>query len=104
MFGGGGEATLEAFPIPLGSTNTLVAVPIAAPVARLPPEPVAAEPECPATAEPPPPRANEAAGVVRATLAKKEAEDWLVEAEYWLAEANEWRQLRKSPDPVHREN
>jgi len=63
MFGGGGEATLEAFPIPLGSTNTLVAVPIAAPVARLPPEPVAAEPECPATAEPPPPRANEAAGV-----------------------------------------
>jgi hypothetical protein len=36
MFGGGGGATLEAFPIPLGSTNTLVAAPIAAPVARPP--------------------------------------------------------------------
>jgi hypothetical protein len=33
IFGGGGAATLEAFPIPLGSTSTLVAAPIAA---RLP--------------------------------------------------------------------
>ena len=65
MFGGGGGATLEAFPIPLGSTNTLVAVPIAAPVARPPPVPAAAEPECPAAAGPPPPRANEAADVAR---------------------------------------
>ena len=40
----------------------------------------------------------------RATLAKKEAEHWLAEAEYWLAEANEWRELRKSPEPVHRKN
>ena len=65
IFGGGGAATLEAFPIPLGSTNTLVAVPIAAPVARPPPVPAAAEPECPAAAGPPPPRANEAADVAR---------------------------------------
>jgi hypothetical protein len=63
MFGGGGAATLEAFPTPLGSTNTLVAVPIAAPVARAPAVPAAAEPECPAAAGPPPPRADEAAGV-----------------------------------------
>ena len=35
----------------------------------------------------------------RATLAKKEAEQWLAEAEYWLAEAEEWRQLRQSPNP-----
>jgi hypothetical protein len=40
----------------------------------------------------------------RATLAKKEAEDWLAEAEYWLAEANEWRQLGKSPDPIRGKN
>src|SRR5258708_16562666 len=32
----------------------------------------------------------------RATLAKKEAE-------YWLAEATEGRELRKSPDPLHRQ-
>ena len=63
MFGGGGAATLEAFPIPLGSTNTLVAVPIAAPVARPASEGAAAGPECPAAGEPP--RANEAVGVAR---------------------------------------
>jgi hypothetical protein len=65
MFGGGGAATLEAFPIPLGSTSTLVAAPIAAPLARPPAVPAAAEPEFPAAAGPPPPRANEAAGVAR---------------------------------------
>ena len=36
----------------------------------------------------------------RATLAKKEAEDWLAEAEFWRIEASEWRQLSKAPDPV----
>jgi hypothetical protein len=31
----------------------------------------------------------------RAALAKQEME-------YWLAEAKEWKQLRESPDPIHR--
>ena len=56
---------MEEFPTPLGSTNTLVAVPIAAPVARPASEGAVAGPEGPAAAEPPPPRANEAAGVAR---------------------------------------
>jgi hypothetical protein len=62
MFGGG-AATLEALPIPLGSTSTLVAAPIAAPLARPAAVPAAAAPEFPAAAEAPPPRATEAAGV-----------------------------------------
>ena len=64
MFGGGGGATLEAFPIPLGSTEILSSVPSSAALGRPPPVPAAAEPECPAAAEPPP-RANEAAGVAK---------------------------------------
>jgi len=62
MFGGGGGATLEAFPIPLGSTN-ISSAPIVAAFGRLPPKcPIAAEPACP---PPCPPRANEAAGGVK---------------------------------------
>jgi hypothetical protein len=57
MRGGGIGATLEAFPIPLGSTNTLVAAPIAAAFGLPPPKPP--------VAAAPPPRANEAAGVAK---------------------------------------
>ena len=59
MRGGGIGATLEAFPIPLGSTN-ISSAPIVAALSR-------PAPECPVAAEPawPPPRANEAAGGVK---------------------------------------
>jgi hypothetical protein len=59
MRGGGIGATLEAFPIPLGSTN-ISSAPIVAALSRL-------APECPVAAEPgwPPPLANEAAGGVK---------------------------------------
>jgi hypothetical protein len=61
MRGGGGAATLEALPTPLGSAN-IPAAPICAPSAafgRLPP--IAAPPP----PRPPPPLANEAAGVAK---------------------------------------
>jgi hypothetical protein len=62
MLGGASGATLEAFPIPLGSTN-ISSAPIVAAFGRLPPKcPIAAEPACP---PPCPPRANEAAGAVK---------------------------------------
>jgi hypothetical protein len=67
MRGGGTGATLEAFPIPLGSTDIPLNAPISA--AGRPP------PKCPIAAGPPPradpvaaglpPRANEAAGVAK---------------------------------------
>jgi hypothetical protein len=55
MRGGGGAATLEALPIPLGSTDILLNAPFNAPAfGRL-------APKCPVAPEPAP-RANEAAG------------------------------------------
>ena len=63
MLGGASGATLEAFPIPLGSTN-ISSAPIVAAFGRPPPKcPIAAEP--PPRPPPPPPRANEAAGVAK---------------------------------------
>ena len=63
MRGGAIGATLEAFPIPLGSTN-ISSAPIVAAFGRPPPKcPIAAEP--PPRPPPPPPRANEAAGVAK---------------------------------------
>ena len=35
----------------------------------------------------------------RATLAKKEMEQWQAENEYWQAEAEEWKQFRESLHP-----
>jgi hypothetical protein len=32
----------------------------------------------------------------RATLAKKEMEQWQAENEYWQAEAEEWKQFRET--------
>ena len=62
MRGGGIGATLDAFPIPLGSTDILSNAPSVAAFARTPPKcPVAAEP----APRPPPPRANEAAGMAK---------------------------------------
>jgi hypothetical protein len=65
MRGGGIGATLEAFPIPLGSADILPNAPSSAAFGRPPTVPTAADPECPAAAEPPPPRANEAAEVAK---------------------------------------
>ena len=65
MRGGGIGATLEAFPIPLGSADILPNAPSSAAFGRPPTVPAAADPECPAAAEPPPPRANEAAEVAK---------------------------------------
>jgi hypothetical protein len=59
MRGGGIGATLEAFPIPLGSTDILFNWPNAEAFGRPPPK-------CPIAAEPAP-RANEAAGVAKIT-------------------------------------
>jgi hypothetical protein len=59
MRGGGIGATLEAFPIPLGSTDILFNWLNAEAFGRPPPK-------CPIAAEPAP-RANEAAGVARTT-------------------------------------
>jgi hypothetical protein len=64
MRGGGIGATLEAFPIPLGSVDILPNAPSSAAFGR-PSVPTAADPECPTAAEPPPPRANEAAVVAK---------------------------------------
>jgi hypothetical protein len=57
MRGGGIGATLEAFPIPLGSTDILLNAPISEAFGRPPPK-------CPVAAGPPP-RANEAAVVAK---------------------------------------
>ena len=65
MRGGGIGATLEAFPIPLGSVDILPNAPSSAAFDRPPAVPPAADPECPIAAEPPPPRANEAAEVAK---------------------------------------
>ena len=59
MRGGGIGATLEAFPIPLGSTNIPFNWPNAAAFGRSPPR-------CPVAAELPP-RANEAVGEAKTT-------------------------------------
>ena len=62
MRGGAIGATLEAFALPLGSTDMLSNALVLAAFDRAPPTP----PECPIPAEPPPPpRANEAAGVAK---------------------------------------
>jgi hypothetical protein len=59
--GGGSGATLDAFPIPLGSTDIFSNAPRVAAFGRAaPPNP----PECPIPAAPPP-FANEAAGVAK---------------------------------------
>ena len=66
MRGGGIGATLEAFPIPLGSVGIFCIAPRVAEFGRAAPTvPTAADPECPIAAEPPPPRANEAAEVAK---------------------------------------
>jgi hypothetical protein len=65
MRGGGIGATLEAFPIPLGSVDILPNAPSSAAFGRPSTVPTAADPECPIAAEPPPPRANEAAEVAK---------------------------------------
>jgi hypothetical protein len=59
MRGGGIGASLEAFPMPLGSVDILFNWPNAEAFGRPPPK-------CPAAAEPAP-RANKAAGVARTT-------------------------------------
>src|ERR1700709_2768948 len=60
MRGGGIGATLEAFPIPLGSVGIFCIAPRVAGFGRAAPTVrTAADPECPIAAEPPPPRANE---------------------------------------------
>jgi hypothetical protein len=58
-------ATLEAFPIPLGSVDILPNAPSSAAFGRPPTVPTAVDPECPIAAESPPPRANEAAEVAK---------------------------------------
>jgi hypothetical protein len=58
MRGGGIGATLEAFPIPLGSDDILPRALSSAAFGR-------PAPGCPIAAEPPPPRANEAAEVAK---------------------------------------
>jgi hypothetical protein len=73
MRGGAGAATLEAFPIPLGSTDIFSNAPSVAAFGRAAPTvpecPVApTPPACPIPTEPPP-RANDAAG--KATTVKK---------------------------------
>jgi hypothetical protein len=60
-------ATLEAFPIPLGSTDIFSNAPRVAAFGRAPPTP----PECPIPAEPPP-RANDAVGKAK-TMKKTKA-------------------------------
>ena len=67
MRGGGIGATLEAFPIPLGSTDIFSNAPRVAAFGRAPPTP----PECPIPAEPPP-RANDAVGKTK-TMKKTKA-------------------------------
>ena len=62
MRGGAIGATLEAFALPLGSTDMLSNALILAAFDWAPPAP----PECPIPAEPPP-RANEAAGKAKST-------------------------------------
>jgi hypothetical protein len=62
MRGGAIGATLEAFALPLGSTDMLSNALILAAFDRAPPTP----PECPIPAEPPP-RPNEAAGKAKST-------------------------------------
>jgi hypothetical protein len=66
MRGGAIGATLEAFPIPLGSTDMLSNALILAAFDRAAPTP----PECPIPAEPPA-RANEAAGKAKSTKRTK---------------------------------
>ena len=67
MRGGAIGATLEAFPIPLGSTDIFSNAPRVAAFGRAPPTP----PECPIPAEPPP-RANDAVGKTK-TMKKTKA-------------------------------
>jgi hypothetical protein len=67
MRGGGIGATLEAFPLPLGSTDIFSNAPRVAGFARAPPTP----PECPIPAEPPA-RANDAVGKAK-TMKKTKA-------------------------------
>ena len=62
MCGGAIGATLEAFALPLGSTDMLSNALILAAFDRTPPT----APECPISAEPPP-RPNEAAGKAKST-------------------------------------
>jgi hypothetical protein len=66
MRGGGIGATLEAFPLPLGSTDIFSNAPRVAAFGRAPPTAA----ECPIPAEPPP-RANEAAGKAKTTKKRK---------------------------------
>jgi hypothetical protein len=64
MRGGGIGATLDAFPIPLGSTDIFSSAPRVAGFGRTPPE-------CPMPAEPPP-RASDAVGKAK-TMKKAKA-------------------------------
>jgi hypothetical protein len=67
MRGGGIGATLEAFPLPLGSTDIFSNAPSVAGFDRAPPTAA----ECPIPTEPPP-RANDATGNAR-TMKKTKA-------------------------------